>query len=194
MKVIELVQEFNSKKIMNTTINPHAVEEYLINALEIIDYLPFADKREMCAKVLGLCNTVDEKTGLVKVDSVKRYIFFTIALLSNYTNLEFKSDDGDLGSLDAYDMLCQNDLLNPILDIIGPEYTTCNNMLNMMMADIVANNNNIENVLGNTSKHVLNILDNFADVLSDKVESLNLDLSQIDIDKYKDIINLLSKK
>ena len=194
MKVAEFINEFKTKKIMNTTINPNAVSEYIKKELAVKDYLPFAEKREICARVLEICNKKDIN-GLVKVDSVSRYIVFTLLIISKYTNLEFSSGkDKELDSLDEYDMLCQADLLNPILDVIGTEYNTCNNILNMMMADVIANNNNIENVLGNTTKKLLEIVDSFVDVLSDKVESLNLDLNQIDIDKYKGLLDLLQNK
>ena len=194
MKVAEFINEFKTKKIMNTTINPNAVSEYIKKELAVKDYLPFAEKREICARVLEICNKKDIN-GLVKVDSVSRYIVFTLLIISKYTNLEFSSGkDKELDSRDEYDMLCQADLLNPILDVIGTEYNTCNNILNMMMADVIANNNNIENVLGNTTKKLLEIVDSFVDVLSDKVESLNLDLNQIDIDKYKGLIEQLTQK
>ncbi len=194
MKVAEFINEFKTKKIMNTTINPNAVSEYIKKELAVKDYLPFAEKREICARVLEICNKKDIN-GLVKVDSVSRYIVFTLLIISKYTNLEFSSGkDKELDSLDEYDMLCQADLLNPILDVIGTEYNTCNNILNMMMTDVIANNNNIENVLGNTTKKLLEIVDSFVDVLSDKVESLNLDLNQIDIDKYKGLIEQLTQK
>ena len=194
MKVAEFINEFKTTKIMNTTINPNAVSEYIKKELAVKDYLPFAEKREICARVLEICNKKDIN-GLVKVDSVSRYIVFTLLIISKYTNLEFSSGkDKELDSLDEYDMLCQADLLNPILDVIGTEYNTCNNILNMMMADVIANNNNIENVLGNTTKKLLEIVDSFVDVLSDKVESLNLDLNQIDIDKYKGLIEQLTQK
>ena len=194
MKVAEFINEFKTKKIMNTTINPNAVSEYIKKELAVKDYLPFAEKREICARVLEICNKKDIN-GLVKVDRVSRYIVFTLLIISKYTNLEFSSGkDKELDSVDEYDMLCQADLLNPILDVIGTEYNTCNNILNMMMADVIANNNNIENVLGNTTKKLLEIVDSFVDVLSDKVESLNLDLNQIDIDKYKGLIEQLTQK
>lgn len=194
MKIAEFIEGFKAKKIQNTQIAPNAVNEYIKKTLEVKDYLPFVEKRQLCARVLEACNTKDD-SGLVKVDSVSRYIIFTISILSTYTNLEFSSDEDDeFDSLDEYDMLCQNDLLNPILDVIRPEYATCNNLLNMMMADIIANNNTIENIVGTTTKKTLEIIDYFVKRLADKVESLNLDLSQIDIDKYKGILDLLPKK
>ena len=162
--------------------------------LEVRDYVPFAEKRELCANVLQSCNTRDE-SGLIKIDSVSRYIIFTVSIISKYTNLEFSSgEDTEFDSLDEYDMLCQSGLLNPILDVIGVEYTTCNNILNMMMADIEANNNTIENVVASVLGKVGDSVDDFITVLADKVDELNLDLNQINIDKFKGLINLLPKK
>lgn len=195
MKIFEFVQSFKDKKVANNKVNEHAVEDYIKATLGVKDYLPFASKRDLCAKVLTACNHIDEDNGMIKVDSVSRYILFTIAILSAYTNLEFSSgEDEEFDSLDEYDMLCQNNLLNPILSIIGDEYASCNNMLNMMMSDIVANNNTMENVFGNAASRLIGIIDGFVDVLSDKVESIDFDLSQLDIDKYKGLIEMLLRK
>lgn len=193
MKVIEFINDFKTKKIMNTKTDTTIVSKYLKDKLEVKDYIPFTKKRELCAHVLTTCNQVDD-SGLVKVDSVSRYIVFTLAILSTYTNLEFSSGEDGIDSIDEYDMLCQANLLNPILEVIGVEYVSCNDLLNMMMADIVANNNTVENVLSNALKRVLDIVDGFADTLSEKVEGLNLDLNQIDINKYKWLIDLFVKK
>lgn len=193
MKISEFVKNFIDKKVMNTAINQNAVSDYLKKELEVKDYVPFAEKRDFCARVLEVCNTKDD-SGLVKVDSISRYILFTIAIISKYTNLEFSSGEEEIDSLDEYDMLCQNNLLNPILDIIGGEYVTCNNMLNMMMDDIVSNNNTVENVVGTVLGKFSDSLDELVSALANKVESMNLDLSQIDIDKYSGLIERLTQK
>ena len=193
MKISEFVKNFIDKKVMNTTINQNAVSDYLKKELEVKDYVPFAEKRDLCARVLEVCNTKDD-SGLVKVDSISRYILFTIAVISKYTNLEFSSGEEEIDSLDEYDMLCQNNLLNPILDIIGGEYVTCNNMLNMMMDDIVSNNNTVENVVGTVLGKFSDSLDELVSALANKVESMDLDLSQIDIDKYSGLIEKLTQK
>lgn len=194
MKIVEFIENFKAKKIMNTNVAPDAVNKYIKKELEIKDYIPFADKRELCEKVLNACNT-KTNNGLVMVDSVSRYITFTISIITKYSNLEFSSgEDAEFDSLDEYDMLCQADLLNPILDAIGEEYATCNNILNMMMADIVANNNTIESVLGNSLERVNDTVDYFIYTLAEKVKSLNLDLNQIDIDKYKGLIEMFTRK
>ena len=192
MKILEFVENFTNDKVVNTQLKPNAVGDYLKEKLEIKEYIPFADKRELCAKVLNACNTKD-KNGLIKVDSVSRYIVFTLSILSAYTNLEFSSGE-DFDSLDEYDMLCQHNLLNSILEVIGAEYATCNNILNMMMDDVIANNNTVETVIGSALSRITDSIDGLVDALADKVDELNFDLSQINIDKYKGLLDLLPQK
>lgn len=193
MKIKELINEVKTKKVINTTYQPHAVEDFIKEKLNIKTYVPFAEKRELCKTVLDASCT--RKGGIVEVDSVSRYILFTIAIISKYTELEFSSgEDEEFDSIDEYDLLCRNNLLNPILDVIGNEYAVCNNILNIMIADIDANSNNIVAVLNSTMTGILGILDDLKDVLANKIEQLNLDLSQIDIDEYKGVIDLFTQK
>jgi hypothetical protein len=191
MKVTEFISEFENKKVQNTKLNEHAVFDYIKTTLEVKEYLPFADKRDLCANVLD--NSCFTNGSIVEVDSVSRYFFFTIAVISKYTNLEFENTD-DLDAIDQYDMLCQSGLLNEILDVIGGEYEVCNNMLNMMMADINANNNNVAVVVNKALQKVLGSVDVLVNALADKIEEMELDLSQIDIDKIMGVINKLPIK
>lgn len=194
MNIYEFIEGFKNKKVQNTQIAPNAVADYIRKELAVREYVPFAEKRELCANVLNACNKKDN-SGLVKTDSVSRYIIFTISILSTYTNLEFSSgEDAEFDSLDEYDMLCQANLLNPILDVIGEEYVTCNNILNMMMSDIMSNNNTVENVVATVLGNFGESVDGFIDILADKVKSLNLDLNQIDINKYKGLIEMFTQK
>ena len=194
MNVREFVDAYKAKRFVMTKNGVEDMVEYLKKELEIVEYIPFADKRELCKNVLDACN-VRGNDGLVKIDSVSRYIIFTISIISKYTNLEFSSgEDEEHDSLDEYDMLCQNRLLNPILSVIGEEYEACNNLLNMMMDDVIANNNTVEAVLGHALGKVSDALDDLIGTFADKVAEMELDLSQIDIDKYKGLLDLLPKK
>lgn len=188
MKIIELCEKIKTNKIQNTDYKPHAVEDFLIENIKFQPYLSFVEKRELCAQVLEA--SCIKKGSLVEVDSVSRYILFTMSMIAHYTDLTFENNE-DLDSIDCYDLLCKNNLLNPILNCIGSEYTVCNNMLNMMMGDIVANNNSAVTVLNEAATKLLDIIDDFADVLAEKVEGLNLDLSQFDIDKLEGLLNKL---
>jgi hypothetical protein len=194
MMIKEFCENYKSQRFMVTKNGTEERIEWIKKQLEVKNYLPFADKRELCKMVLDACCTKDE-SGLVKVDSVSRYILFTISVLSRYTNLEFSSDlDAEYDSLDEYDMLCEANVLNIILAVLGDEYASCNNMLNMMLDDIIANNNTTEAVLGHALGKVSDSLDDLISALAEKVEKMELDLSQIDIDKFKWLIDLLPKK
>lgn len=191
MKVVEFIELYKNAKVQNTKINPNAIEEFLHNTLEVKHYVPFAEKRELCGKVLEASCT--KNGAIVEVDSVSRYILFTISILTKYTNLKFENTD-DLDAIDQYDMLCQSGLLNPIVEIIAGEYETCNNILNMMMADIDANNNNVSVVFDKALQKISGSIDGLISALALKVDEFNLDLSQIDIDKYKGLLDLIPKK
>lgn len=191
MTIQDFVSDYKAKNFMN---NKQGIEDrvkWIQKELDITTYLPFAEKRELCKQVLDACCT--KENGLVKVDSVTRYILFTISVISKYTNLEFDSGE-DYDSLDEYDLLCESRLLNPILELIGDEYATCNNLLNMMLDDIVSNNNTVEAVLGHTLGKISSSLDGLINVFAEKVEEMELDLSQIDIEKYKGLLDLLPQK
>jgi hypothetical protein len=191
ISVKDFVNEFVEKKIMNNKINDHAVEDFIRSKLAFVDYLPFVEKREMCETVLEASCT--KNGAIIEVDSVSRYILFTISVLSKYTNLTFENTDGE-DAIDQYDMLCQSGLLNYILGAITGEYEVCNNILNMMMADIDANNNNVAAVFDKALQNVLGSVDKLVGALANKVEDWELDLNQIDIDKIMGVINKFPKK
>lgn len=191
MLVKDFINEFKNKRIQNSKTQPDAVNEYIKHVLEVKDYVPFADKRELCKIVLDATCTKDG--GIVKSDGLSRYILFTLSMLTKYTNLTFENDD-DLDSMDQYDLLCQNNLLDPILECIGEEYSRCNNILNMMLADVIENNNNIAVVVDGAAQKLLGIIDGFVDVLKDKVDDLELDLNQLNIDKYMPLLEKMAKK
>ena len=192
MTIKNFVENFKNANVQSTKFNPDAVNEYLRKELEVKKYIPFADKRELCKKAIDACCTRDNG-GFVRVDSVTRYIVFTISIISAYTKLEFYSDE-EYDSLDEYDMLCESGLLNPILALIGDEYVSCNNMLNMMMDDVVANNNTVEAVFGHVLGKASDSLDDLIGAFADKVKEMELNLSQLDIDKYKWLLDLILKK
>ena len=189
--VQNFVNEFIEKGIKNTQAKPHAIEDFIQEKLEIKKYLSFVEKRELCAKVLEA--SCERKNNIIEFDSVSRYFLFTISMIVKYTNLEFGKTD-DLDSMDEYDLLCQSGLLNYILGAIASEYEACNNILNMMISDLDANNNNVASVLGKSAERLLDIVDGLVDTLADKINELNFDLSQIDIEKYKGILDLLPRK
>ena len=192
MKINEFIKDYSAQNFINTSNGVEEKIKYLKKKLNVKPYIPFTEKRELCETVLdGCCETVG---SIVEVDSVSRYLFFTIAIIAKYTDLEFGKTDG-LDSVDEYDMLCQIGVLNEILAVIGGEYETCNNILNLMMADIDANNNNTAVVLDNAVRKLLGSVDKITDALAKKISGIELDLSQFDnIEKLMGLLEKLPKR
>lgn len=183
MKIVEFITNYNEGKIEN-----------LKETLAIKDYIPFAEKYELCASVLDSCNDIDERTGVVTIDSINRQITFAITILSAYTNLEFSLDENaEISSIDEYDMLCKNKILKSIIELFEDEYIECENMLMTMQNDLIANSNTLQNLIGNVAKQLLNIVEPLGNVLKGKLDSFNLDLSQDNIDKYVKLFEVLKK-
>lgn len=188
MKVNEFIENFKTKKIMNTQIAPNAVSEHIKKELEVKDYVPFVEKQSIAQIVLESCASI--KDGVIAIDSIQKYIVFTITVLSTYTLLEF---DGNEKDLDAYDALCSyqignGTLLDEIVKTFEKEYVRCNDILNMMTADLIAENN-IEKQVGKFLSGISKKIDNLGDSLIDKLGDFNMDLNQLDIDKLSDIIS-----
>ena len=141
--------------------------ENLKEILAIRAYAPFAEKYDLCSSVLAECNTIDEKTGIVIVDSVMRHVVFTITILSLYTNLEFSSDENsEITSIDEYDMLCESKLLKPIINEFAEEYVECEQMLNTMQNDLVVNSNGIHHIVNKLVSQI--DIDNLTKELTNK--------------------------
>ena len=137
MFVKEFVEKYKNGEIEN-----------LKETLAIRDYAPFAEKYDLCSSVLAECNTIDTRTGIVAIDSVMRQTIFKITVLSLYTNLEFSSgENSEITSIDEYDMLCESKLLRPIINEFAEEYVECEQMLDTMQNDLVANGNGVHSII-----------------------------------------------
>ena len=186
--VKNFIEDFKAKKIMNTQLNQNAVGEYIKKKLEVKDYVPFVEKQSIAQIVLESCANI--KDGVIAIDSIQKYIVFTITVLSTYTNFEF---DGNENDLDAYDALCSyqigdGTLLDEIVKTFEKEYVRCNDILNMMTADLMAENN-IEKQVGKFLSGISEKINNLGDSLIDKLGDFNMDFNQLDIDKLSDVIS-----
>lgn len=184
MKVVEFIEKVKNEGVTG-----------LKEMLAIRNYVPFAEKYDLCSSVLDECNDVDEKTGIVTMNSVMKHKVFTITILSLYTNLEFSSGKNEeIASIDEYDMLCENKLLQLIINEFASEYRECQKMLDTMQNDLLANNNNLYHIIGNMSNWLFGLAEPFLDVLKDKIESFDLDLSQDNIEKYISLFEKINMK
>ena len=190
MKVNEFIEGFKANKVMNSKLDPTRVEDYIRTTLEVKEYVPFVEKQSVAQIVLTSCSHM--KDGVISIDSIQRYMIFTITVLATYTNLEFNGDETDL---ESYDALCSysvgdSTLLDMIIKTFEKEYVRCNDVLNMLSADLMVENN-IEKQIG---KFLSNLSDKFgsiADKVTDNMQDFVMDLDQLNIDKLSEIVSKL---
>lgn len=152
--------------------------------LETKKYLPIAEKRALAQQIIDACTK--EENGIITVDSVTKYIIFTMIVIGAYTNLEFET-------LDDYDALCEADLLNSVIETFAAEYSRVNDIMNMMLADLMQTNNVETAVMGVLNK-VNNGMDALIEVLVDKIEEMNFNLDGINSDMIDGVMKLLDAK
>jgi len=183
MKIKEFVE--NVKK------NPNAQNSIVAKVVNKT-YIPVLQKRQLAEIVYN--SSVSIENGIVKVDSLSKYLIFTMLMISEYTNLEFSTDENGVATEEAiqeFDMLCENGLINPIIACFEADYARSNEILNYVFKDNIAVNNNVEAVLGRIGNDVIDILDAFADVLANKVNELELNMPEFDLDQLSKLADIL---
>ena len=165
MKVNELIEKYEK--------NPRID---LVKNLEIVPYISIEYKRQLAKLVLDNCTSVVD--GEIHIDSVERYLLFTISVIGMHTNLEFsRGEDEEYSVLDDYDALCESGLLVKIIDTFKDDYASCQEILNMMTTDRLQDSMTIE-------KKIYNFLDSLKDMLSNGVNNIT---NNFNTDLLKDL-------
>lgn len=166
MKIVEFVQGFKDKKIMNTKVDTDAVGKYIKETLEVREYVPFKEKRAI-VELIVLKNTkvVD---GVKKNDSISQYISFITAMLTAHTNLEFGEDP-----VADYDVLSESGLLAPIIDTFKTDYSECDVLLKMALADELEDNN-VNNAFGKFLNGILYRLDAVGEYIKSTMDGVDI--------------------
>lgn len=179
MKVKEFVEMYEK----NSRID-------IAKTVETEPYIGIMQKKQIAELVLENCTY--EIDGEIHIDSVERYILFTITVISAHTNLEFDHENN--ASIDDYDMLCKSGLLIKVIDTFKDDYASCQEILNMMTTDKLQESMTIEKKLYQFFDGVQYILD---EVLNGIVEKIDLDILKslpIDKDSLSNLSNLFEKK
>lgn len=157
MKISEFVEMYKK--------NPRIdMEKYL----DVKKYIGIEQKRQMAKLILDNCTYIDD--GIVRLDSVERYLLFTMIVISTHTNLELThEEDSGYSAIDDYDMLCESGLLVKVVDTFKDDYASCQEILNMMTADRMQGSMTIEQKIGGFLDEVQNTLSNAIDNLTDKI-------------------------
>lgn len=183
MKILEFIEA-----VKKNPTQANAVCKKIIKT----KYIPVLEKRQLAELVYE--NSTEIENGIVKVDSLSKYLIFTLLMLTNYTELEFTVDETGAATEAAiaeYDALCEAGLISKLIAEFQEDYARANEIMNYVFQDNLAVNNTVEAVVGKVANGLLDIIGGFADRLGDKVGEMNLDLSEIDMSKLDGLMNLL---
>lgn len=182
MKVQELIEFVGNSK--NKMLKPEQLQSVLKKELEIKKYIGIKEKKQLVDNIVNAC--ILYENGVFKFDDIEKYICFTMKTIEAYTNIEL-SDDIE----EDYDLLCQHNLLNIIVEMFGGEYDNVNLLL-QMKCDYILSDNNIEAQIGKFLNEMLDKINDLVLVMSDKIEDFDLSklpVSKNDLKKLMEFVN-----
>ena len=159
----------------------------LATGLEVKTYLPIELKKTIAQGIIFACT--DDNEGVIKVDSVQRYMSYVEYMINYHTNLEYTEAD--------YDVLCSTEynnqnLLDAIMECFNDDAQECLRILDLMMSDYMQENT-IEFAVAKFLNGLAGSIDSFADTLNNKVNGFDLkSMMPKDID-LKQMMNFLDK-
>jgi hypothetical protein len=184
MRVNDLISFVNENKNLKEEQIKAKVAKY-INTKK---YIGVKDKKQIVESIVDDC--IMYKDSVFAFNEFNKYITFVMYAIRAYTDIEL-SDDIE----DDYDMLCENNVLDIVVETFKNEYNEINIILNMKCNDIL-NQNNIESQFGRFLNSISNKIDVFAGVLLNNIENLNIDnlpISVEDIELVKHFLNVSKK-
>ena len=179
MRTVELVEFVSNNK--NKMLKGIQLEELIAKTLEVKKYLGIKQKRALVDSIVDECILYED--GIFKFDDIDKYLCFTMRVIEAYTNLELSVDFED-----DYDMLCQNGLLEMVINTFKKEYDDINILL-QMKCDYVLSDNALYAQLGKFLKNLNEKLDIVSGILEDKVEGIDTSKISAKVGKLLDFIN-----
>lgn len=182
MTIKELIETMESNK--NRMMNAEQLQAILQKKLEVKNYLSIKVKKQLVEDIVNECILYID--GVFKFDDIDKYICFTMRVIEAYTNLELSNDLEE-----DYDMLCEANLLDLIINTFKKEYDEVNILL-QMKCEYILTSNSPESQIGRFLDGILEKIDVLANALSNKVDNFdmsNLPISGEDITKLLDFLN-----
>lgn len=181
MKIEKFVEimEANKGKIYSKT-NANVMSDFIKKTLEVKEYLPLQEKRDLISQIID--KSIIYENSMYKFDEIDKYVHLVMLSIAAYTNIEL-SDDIE----NDYDVLCRSGLLTMIVDSFKDEYKSVMMLLDMQCNYILADNA-LGAKIGAFVESLSKNLDSLATVLKTKVEKMNLDMSNIDLDNVQSLL------
>lgn len=151
-------------------------------------YIASAEKIRIAKEVIDF--SVEYDSGFIKFDSYAKHLSFIFEIIESHTDLCFADDWSE--RMQEYDTLCENDLLDAIIDTFRKDYEASLEVLSMMCKDMLADNS-IEASVAKVAQSISDNLDVFVGTLLDKLEEFDIEkIIPKDLDLNK-LIGLLNK-
>ena len=186
MKVQELIKVTTNGK--NKMLNGAQLIELLTKTLDVKKYLSIKEKRVLIEDIINSCILYED--GVYKFDDIDKYITFTMKTIAAYTNIELSADiEND------YDELCKANLLNVIIESFAGEHDNVSLLL-QMRCEYILSGNTMEAQFGKFLTGITDRIDDFTDVLKNKVKDFdfsNLPISMDDLGKLMEFVNSFKK-
>jgi hypothetical protein len=164
--VKNFVENYKAKRFMNTKQGVDERVEWIRKELEVKEYLPFREKRQI-AEMIVEKNTV-EVDGIKKYDFIDGYMSFIIASIMAHTALVFSDDP-----VSDYDMLAESGLLPQIIAQFQSSHDEID-LLRKMILEMEMEDNNTNALIGRFLNKISGLLDGVVDTVKDKFESFDL--------------------
>ena len=162
----------------------------LERGLQVKKYLPMEVKKTIAQGIIYECTT--EEDGVIKLDSVQRYLSYVKYMITMHTNLEYTDND--------YDKLCSTKykdttLLNAIVSTFDSDANECNRILDLMMDDYMQEVS-LEFVVAKFLNNMGARFNNMAESINNKIS--NIDLKSIipenfDFDQFNTLLDKYGK-
>ena len=169
MTVQNFCNEFVEKRVENTKYQPDAIGRFINDKLDITTYLPFNKKREIVDVLVN--EIVTEEDGVKRANGVAQFLSFIVAMVASHTTLVF-SDNPE----EDYDALSKCGVLEHICAMFHRDYSECDALLKIAIADELADNN-LNVIIGKFLNGILVKLDGVGDMLKGLTD--NFDLSKL---------------
>ena len=160
----------NMGKSINGTMKEKQILALVQKQLEIKQYIPIKEKKELIEKIIEKCIYFENHT--FRIDSIDSYLYFTMLTIDAYTNLEI--DDVE----ECFDALSESGLMPVVIASLGQEYQDVQTFLNMKRAEILENNS-VEMQLGKFFDGVLDKVEDFSEGIMSAIDGLNIDKDSV---------------
>jgi hypothetical protein len=176
------------KKTVKEFVEKITTEDVAISDLIAVKKYVSAEAKISLAKDV-LDYSVEYDRGFVKFDSYKKHLAFIFGVIEAHSDLRFADDWNE--RMQEYDVLCENDLLNAIIDTFRRDYEASLEVIDMMRDDMLADNS-IEASVAKLAQSVSENLDVFVGALADKLENLDIEKiipKDLDLNKLQRLLN-----